>query len=155
MKINQIFDYIIPIFTVLLAGLIAIYQMRQNIKLNAKLKFKEEFREKLNKFISEAKNLSHSSILLELDNQNIDRAKYLFDNLSEFEASFFALDLLLKRNEDKRVIELINLKNKIKDFAFGKKEKMSHKDSNSNLRDFYYKAKEIYNDDKFIKENIV
>lgn len=40
----KIIETIIPIVTVLAAGLIALYQMRLNIKLQAKVKLKEEFR---------------------------------------------------------------------------------------------------------------
>lgn len=49
---NKVFELLIPIVLVFLAGIIALYQMRQNVKLQANLKWKEEFRQKVSIYIN-------------------------------------------------------------------------------------------------------
>lgn len=153
MELDSLIGLGIPILTAVIAGFIAIYQMRINIRLNAKLKWKDEFRQRLNKFIIDAKDISHSIMILRIDDKNMDVAKKVFDKIREFDASFFALDLLLNE-KDKRVDELISYRDKIREEALSFEKSKTVKKNEDYVRYFYYKAKDLYNDDKFISKSI-
>lgn len=151
MEWNKLIEYFEPVITVIIAGIIAIYQMRQNIKLNAKLKWKQEFRDKLNGFLNCSKNLYHSSIVAKFDKDEISETKNLLNKIAEFDASFFSLDIMLYENDD-RVKKLVDYRDKIRQKAL--LESKSDDDGKDYLRYFYYQAKDLYNDNVYVSKII-
>ncbi|MGQ3677032.1 hypothetical protein [Tenacibaculum discolor] len=148
MEWNKVIEWIIPVITAVIGGLIAIFQMRQNIKLTARLKWKEEFRVRLNDFINSAKKLHHSSIIARLRENELSETKFFLDKVSDFDAAFYALDLLLFEN-DERVKDLIMYRDKIRENST--KESTDDKDY---LLYFYYLAKDLYNDKSFVSNSL-
>lgn len=158
MEWGKVIEWLVPIVTASLAGLLAIYKMRQNIRFNAKLKWKEEFRSKLNTFINICNKISTKAILAEKNSENEifkkDAVDFI-DKIEEFDAAFYSLDLLMYEY-DSRVKELTELRDEIRLEAFdvinGIMETQNF--TQDLILNFYYKAKDLYNDDKYILKSI-
>ncbi len=150
---TKTFEILIPIVAVLLAGLIALYQMRQNVKLGAKLKWKEEFRNRVIEFTNVAMLLYNKAIWVDkepIDDKGYNTANEYIEILYKLHTIYYSISIMLDR-KDLRTEVLYENYRLIVDKSHNEATDLEQKVENEDfVEDFYDIAKEIYDDSKYI-----
>lgn len=116
---NKVFEYLIPIIVVFIAGLIALYRMRENVKLDEKNHRKEELRKAIketNKNITRLLMLLAKERVLTGDDLINFYTNELAGLVAEIESSIYDLRIIMNKDNDSRnsaLLELNKLPNEI------------------------------------------
>ncbi len=151
----KVLEFMMPVILLFIGGFLTVNKIKINIKLEARLKWKEEFRNKVIDFINVSSELHNKSVFLKINSkdEHNNLASNFVDISKKLDIAFYAIDLMLK-DENENTHFLTVKYREIKEQAYEEFNEDSGSTNSNMIDEFYELAKEIYNDDKYLKRII-